>query len=107
MGGPVQTVASLAAFLLVMNIVELVAFIPQAIVTAMRWESGYKAVVGVAGFWMLIGGALGLKTLAPCRPLPRALLPLLFALVLQIEVVFVAFTLGWLPLETLKALLYG
>ena len=56
---------------------------------------------------MIFAGALGLKHLKPGRPLTRALLPLLFALVLQIEVVFAAFMLGWLPVETLKALLYG
>jgi hypothetical protein len=97
----------LATFLLGLNAVELAAMLPEAIVTVMRWEAGYKAVVGLAGFWMLIGGALGLKALPPQRPLPRALLPLLFALVLQIEVVIAAFMLGWLPVETLKALLYG
>jgi hypothetical protein len=97
----------LAAYLLVMNVVELAAFFPEAAVTIMRWEAGYKGVVGTAGLWMLMGGALGLKHLNPPRPLPRALLPLLFALVLQIEVVMVAFMLGWLPVETLKALLYG
>lgn len=97
----------LATFLLGLNVIELAAMLPEAVVTAMRWEAGYKAVVGLAGFWMLIGGALGLRALAPHRPLPRALLPLLFALVLQIEVVIAAFMLGWLPVETLKALLYG
>ncbi len=97
----------LATFLLGLNVVELAAMAPEALVTALRWEAGYKAVVGLAGFWMLVGGALGLKALAPRRPLPRALLPLLFALVLQIEVVIAAFMLGWLPVETLKALLYG
>ncbi len=97
----------LASFLLVMNVVEMAAFVPQAVVTAMRWEAGYKAVVGLAGFWMIIGGALGLKALPPARPLPRALLPLFFALVIQIEIVFVLFMLGWLPTETLKALMYG
>lgn len=97
----------LASLLLVMNIVQLAAYVPEAIVTAMRWEAGYKAVVGVAGLWMLFAGALGLRHLPPARPLPRAALPLLFALVLQIEVVFAAFMLGWLPVETLKALLYG
>lgn len=97
----------LATFLLGLNFVELAAMAPEAVVTAMRWEAGYKAVVGLAGLWMLVGGALGLKRLAPGRPLPRALLPLLFALVLQIEVVIAAFMLGWLPVETLKALLYG
>jgi len=97
----------LAAFLLGLNAVELAAIFPEAVVTAMRWEAGYKGVVGAAGLWMLVGGALGLKSLPPARPLPRALLPLLFALVLQIEVVAAAFLLGWLPVETLKALLYG
>ena len=98
---------SLAAFLLGLNAVELAALLPEAAVTALRWEAGYKGVVGLAGLWMLVGGSLGLKNLAPARPLPRALLPLLFALVLQIEVVVAAFMLGWLPVETLKALLYG
>lgn len=97
----------LAAFLLGLNAVELAALICEAIVTMMRWEAGYKGVLGLAGFWMLIAGALGLKALPPERPLPRALLPLLFALVLQVEVVVAAFMLGWLPKETLKALLYG
>lgn len=97
----------LATFLLGLNAVELAAMLPEAVVTMMRWEAGYKAVVGLAGLWMLVGGALGLKHLPPHRPLPRALLPLLFALVLQIEVVIAAFMLGWLPVETLKALLYG
>jgi len=97
----------LASLLLVMNAVQLVTYFPETIVTIMRWEAGYKAVVGVAGFWMLFAGALGLKHLSPGRPLPRALLPLLFALVLQIEVVFAAFMLDWLPMETLKALMYG
>lgn len=97
----------LASLLLVMNAVQLVTYFPETIVTIMRWEPGYKAVVGIAGFWMLGAGALGLKHLAPGRPLPRAVLPLLFALVLQIEVVFAAFMLDWLPVETLKALLYG
>ncbi len=97
----------LAAFLLGLNAVELAAMFPEAVVTLMRWEAGYKGVIGLAGFWMLIGGALGLKSLLPGRPLPRALLPLLFALVLQITVVVAAFMLGWLPVETLKALLYG
>ncbi len=97
----------LATFLLGLNAVELAAMLPETIVTVMRWEAGYKAVVGLAGLWMLVGGALGLKALPPHRPLPRALLPLLFALVLQIEVVIAAFMLGWLPVETLKALLYG
>lgn len=104
---PAKLWRPLAAFLLVMNVVELAAFVPEAIVTAMRWEAGYKAVVGLAGFWMLIGGALGLKALPPARPLPRTLLPLLFALVIQIEIVFVLFMLGWLPSATLKALMYG
>lgn len=106
-GVPSREWRVLATFLLGLNVVELAAMAPEAVVTAMRWEAGYKAVVGLAGFWMLIGGALGLKALAPQRPLPRALLPLLFALVLQIEVVIAAFMLGWLPVETLKALLYG
>ncbi len=96
-----------ATFLLGLNVIELAAMLPESIVTLMRWEAGYKAVVGLAGLWMLVGGALGLKALTPARPLPRALLPLLFALVLQIEVVIAAFMLGWLPVETLKALLYG
>lgn len=106
-GVPAAQWRPLAAFLLGLNAIQLAAFFPQAVVTAMRWEEGYKAVVGVAGFWMLIAGALGLKALAPARPLPRAALPLLLALVLQIEVVIAAFMLGWLPVETLKALLYG
>lgn len=97
----------LASLLLVMNAVQLATYFPETIVTVMRWEAGYKGVVGFAGFWMLGAGALGLKHLAPGRPLPRAVLPLLFALVLQIEVVFAAFMLDWLPVETLKALLYG
>jgi hypothetical protein len=97
----------LAAFLLGLNAVELAALPFEAVVTVMRWEGGYKGVIGLAGFWMLLGGALGLKSLPPGRPLPRALLPLLFALVLQITVVVAAFMLGWLPVETLKALLYG
>jgi hypothetical protein len=104
---PAREWRRLAAFLFGLNAVELAAMLPEAVVTAMRWESGYKAVVGFAGLWMLVGGALGLKSLAPGRPLPRALLPLLFALVLQIEVVIAAFMLGWLPVETLKALMYG
>lgn len=106
-GVPAREWRLLAAFLLGLNVVELAAILPEAIVTALRWEAGYKAVVGAAGLWMLVGGALGLKALPPHRPLPRALLPLLFALVLQIEVVIAAFMLGWLPVETLKALLYG
>jgi hypothetical protein len=106
-GVPSREWRLLATFLLGLNVVELAAMLPEAVVTVMRWEAGYKAVVALAGFWMLIGGALGLKALAPQRPLPRALLPLLFALVLQIEVVIAAFMLGWLPVETLKALLYG
>ncbi len=97
----------LSTFLLALNVVQLAVLLPEAVVTVLRWEAGYKAVVGLAGLWMLVGGALGLKALAPQRPLPRALLPLLFALVLQIEVVIAAFMLGWLPVETLKALLYG
>jgi hypothetical protein len=104
---PASSWRPLAALLLVMNVVQLATYVPEAIVTVMRWEAGYKAVVGAAGFWMLIAGALGLKHLQPARPLPRAVLPLLFALVLQIEVVFAAFMLGWLPVETLKALIYG
>lgn len=106
-GVPLPEWRRLTTFLLGLNAVELAAIFPEAVVTAMRWEAGYKAVVGLAGFWMLIGGALGLKALAPPRPLPRALLALLAALVLQIEVVIAAFMLGWLPVETLKALLYG
>lgn len=106
-GIPAAEWRPLAAFLLGLNVVQLAALLPESVVTAMRWEGGYKAVVGAAGFWMLIGGALGLKALPPQRPLARALLPLLFALVLQIEVVIAAFMLGWLPVETLKALLYG
>lgn len=106
-GVPLQEWRRLAAFLLALNVVELAAILPEAAVTMLRWEAGYKGVVGLAGFWMLLGGALGLKALPPHRPLPRALLPLLFALVLQIEVVIAAFMLGWLPVETLKALLYG
>lgn len=106
-GVPAREWRPLAAFLLGLNAVQLAALLPETVVTAMRWEAGYKAVVGLAGLWMLVGGALGLKSLAPGRPLPRALLPLLFALVLQIEVVIAAFMLGWLPVETLKALLYG
>ena len=97
----------LAAFLLGLNVVELASFLPQAAVTAVRSEPGYKAVVAIAGFWMLGSGALGLKRLEGDRPLPRALLPLVFALVLQIAVVVAAFTAGWLPKDTLKALLYG
>ncbi len=97
----------LAAFLLGLNAIELASLVPEAFVTVIRSETGYKAVVGVAGLWMLVGGALGLKRLPPERPLPRALLPLLFALVLQICVVVAAYLLGWLPAETLKALLYG
>lgn len=106
-GVPAGEWRPLAAFLLGLNVVQLAALVPEAAVTAARWEGGYKAVVGAAGFWMLVGGALGLRSLPPHRPLPRALLPLLFALVLQIEVVVAAFMLGWLPVETLKALLYG
>lgn len=106
-GVPAAQWRPLAAFLLGLNAIQLAALLPQAVVTAMRWEAGYKAVVGAAGFWMLVGGALGLKALAPARPLARAALPLLFALVLQIVVVIAAFMLGWLPVETLKALLYG
>ncbi|MEQ1920731.1 MAG: hypothetical protein ABL955_16190, partial [Elusimicrobiota bacterium] len=106
-GIPFQEWRLLATFLLGINVIQLAALLPESVVTLMRWEAGYKAVVGLAGFWMLIGGALGLKALPPHRPLPRALLPLLFALVLQIEVVIAAFMLGWLPVETLKALLYG
>lgn len=106
-GVPKREWLTLATFLLGLNAVELAAMLPEAAVTLMRWEAGYKAVVGLAGLWMLVGGALGLKQLPPHRPLPRALLPLLFALVLQIEVVIAAFMLGWLPVETLKALLYG
>ncbi|MBI5246525.1 MAG: hypothetical protein HY923_05045 [Elusimicrobia bacterium] len=97
----------LAAFLLVMNVIQLLTYVPEAVVTMLRWETGYKAVVGGAGLWMLFAGAFGLKKLPPGRPLPRALLPLLFALLLQIVVVIAAFMLGWLPKETLKALLYG
>ena len=97
----------LTSFLLAMNAVELASFIPQAIVTSLRWEAGYKAVVSIAGIWMLLAGAFGLKSLPPARPLPRALFPLIFSLILQIAVVFAAFTLGWLPMETLKALMYG
>jgi hypothetical protein len=104
---PARDWLNVATFLLGLNVIELAAMLPESVVTAMRWETGYKAVVGVAGLWMLVGGALGLKALPPYRPLPRALLPLLFALVLQIEVVIAAFMLGWLPVETLKALLYG
>ncbi len=98
---------ALAAFLLGLNAVELASFLPQALTAAARSEAGYKAVVGAAGVWMLLGGALGLRELAPRRPMPRALLPLLFALALQIIVVAACFLLGWLPKETLKALLYG
>lgn len=109
----------LATFLLGLNAVELAAMIPETAVTIMRWEAGYQWVGVLAGLWMLLTGALGLKALPPGRgsaperppqgprPLPRALLPLLFALVLQIVVVFAAYTLGWLPVETLKALIYG
>jgi len=104
---PARELLQVSTFLLGLNVIELFALLPEAVVTLMRWEAGYKAVVGVAGLWMLVGGALGLKSLPPGRPLPRALLPLLFALVLQIEVVIAAFMLGWLPVETLKALLYG
>lgn len=106
-GVPSREWRPLTAFLLGLNAVQLAALLPEAAVTVMRWEAGYKAVVGAAGLWMLVGGALGLKMLPPQRPLPRALLPLLFALVLQIEVVIASFMLGWLPVETLKALLYG
>ena len=98
---------TLAAFLLGLNVIELAALPLQAAVTLLRWEAGYKGVVGLAGLWMLLCGALGLKALPPSRPLARALLALLFALVLQITVVIAAFMLGWLPPETLKALLYG
>jgi hypothetical protein len=104
---PARELLHLTTFLLGLNVIELAAMLPESAVTIFRWEPGYKAVVGVAGLWMLVGGALGLKALPPHRPLPRALLPLLFALVLQIEVVIAAFMLGWLPVETLKALLYG
>lgn len=104
---PAREWRPLAAFLLGLNAVQLAALFPETVVTAMRWEAGYKGVVGLAGLWMLVGGALGLKTLPPQRPLPRAMLALLFALVLQIVVVVAAFMLGWLPVETLKALLYG
>ena len=104
---PAREWRTLAAFLLGLNAVELAAMLPEAVVTMLRWEAGYKGVLGLAGFWMLIGGALGLKSIPPVRPLPRALLPLLFALVLQITVVVATFMLGWLPVETLKALLYG
>lgn len=104
---PAREWRPLAAFLLGLNAVQLAALLPEALVTVARWEAGYKGVVGLAGLWMLVGGALGLKALPPQRPLPRALLPLLFALVLQIVVVVAAFMLGWLPVETLKALLYG
>jgi hypothetical protein len=97
----------LASFLLAMNVVELASFIPQIIVTLLRWEAGYKAVVSVTGLWMLLAGAFGLKSLPPPRPLPRTLFPLIFSLLLQIAVVFAAFTLNWLPMETLKALMYG
>ncbi len=106
-GVPFREWRLLATFLLALNVLQLVVLLPEAVVTALRWEAGYKGVVGLAGLWMLLGGALGLKALPPQRPLPRALLPLLFALVLQIEVVVAAFMLGWLPVETLKALLYG
>lgn len=106
-GVPAREWRVLATFLLALNVVQLAALLPEIIATAVRWEAGYKAVVGLAGLWMLVGGALGLKALPPHRPLPRALLPLLFALVLQITVVIAAFMLGWLPVETLKALLYG
>lgn len=98
---------ALAAFLLGLNVIELAALPPQAAVALLRWEAGYKGVVGLAGLWMLLSGALGLKALPPSRPLARALLALLFALVLQVTVVIAAFMLGWLPSETLKALLYG
>lgn len=104
---PMKEWRPLATFLLALNVIELAALIPEAVVTSLRWEAGYKIVGVLAGFWMLIGGALGLKALEPRRTLPRAFLPLLFALILQIEVVIAAFMLGWLPKETLKALLYG
>jgi len=106
-GIPAAEWRPLAAFLLGLNAVQLAVLLPEVVVTLLRWEAGYKGVVGLAGLWMLVGGALGLRALPPARPLPRALLPLLFALVLQIEVVIAAFMLGWLPVETLKALLYG
>lgn len=106
-GVPAREWRLLATFLLALNAIQLAVLPLEALVTLLRWEAGYKSVVGLAGLWMLLGGALGLKALPPHRPLPRALLPLLFALVLQIEVVIAAFMLGWLPVETLKALLYG
>lgn len=103
---PAREWRALAAFLLGLNAIELASFVPQAAVTVARWEAGYKGIVALAGLWMLFGGALGLRELTK-RPLPRALLPLLFALALQIVVVADAFLLGWLPKESLKALLYG
>jgi len=106
-GVPAAEWRPLTAFLLGLNAVQLAVLLPEVVVTLLRWEAGYKGVVGLAGLWMLVAGALGLRALPPARPLPRALLPLLFALVLQIEVVIAAFMLGWLPVETLKALLYG
>ncbi|MEK7389166.1 MAG: hypothetical protein AAB036_05680 [Elusimicrobiota bacterium] len=97
----------LSAFLLGLNIIECLALVPEGIVTAMGWEAGYKGVAAGAGLWMLISGGLGLKALPPSRPLARSLLALLFSLILQITVVIASFLLGWLPPETLKALLYG
>ena len=63
-----------ACFLLGLNAVECVAFFPELIVTFLRWETGYKIVASIAGLWMLLAGALGLRELPPGRPLPRALI---------------------------------
>ncbi|MCR4296496.1 MAG: hypothetical protein NUW21_13245, partial [Elusimicrobia bacterium] len=52
-GVPAAQWRPLAAFLLGLNAIQLAALLPEAVVTAMRWEAGYKAVVGAAGFWML------------------------------------------------------
>ncbi|UPT72536.1 MAG: hypothetical protein M0D55_11220 [Elusimicrobiota bacterium] len=95
----------LASLLLAMSVVELAAMLPMAGAVAFRSDAAYKAVAGAAGLWMLFAGARALKFLPPGRPMPRALLPLVFASLLQIGVVFVAFTLGWLPAETLKAII--
>jgi hypothetical protein len=98
---------ALAAYLLGLNAVELAALAGQALATLARSPEGYKAAAAAAGLWMIFGGAYGLKSLPPERPLARALMPLLFALILQIEVVAACYLLGWLPVETLKALMYG
>lgn len=96
----------IGTFLLALNAVELFALLPEALATAARSVAAYKAVVAGAGLWMLGAGALGLRALLP-RAMPRAVLPLLFALVLQIVVTIACYMLGWLPPETLKALIYG